>query len=247
MHSYEARTAAAFDRVIITSEQDKKSLEELITQSDHLDTPISVIRNGVDSDYFKPIDGLPEDIELVFSGKMSYSPNVSAILGFYRDVFPIVRAALPGARLKIVGSSPTEPVLRLANDPNVTVTGYVPDIRPHLASAKVVICPLTIGVGIQNKVLEAMAMGKAVMSTALSFQGIPEAVDGRHMLIADDPEDMANGILKLIDDRARARVLGKNALSLVRESYSWEASTRQLESLYGGAIESAKYRAHAAP
>ena len=246
MRSYEPMVAAAFDSIVITSEYDKRALSYLIRRfvawSDPSRaagvgaSPIAVVRNGVDSEYFRPVAAQIEPACIVFGGKMSYFANASAALRFHSEVFPRIRQKRPDARFKIVGSDPPDAVRRLARDPAVEVTGYVPDMRPHLASAGVVICPLTVGVGIQNKVLEAMAMARPAVATSVACKGIRGAVNGQHLIRTDAPDEMADVILGLMDNPEQARRLGERARRFVVASYSWETAAERLEEVYEEAI-----------
>lgn len=250
MRSYEPRTASAFDSIVMTSRQDKKALEHLLRRfsrnssngngkngSGHTDgdngeySRISVVPNGVDCDYFRPA-AAEDSVEVVFSGRMAYYPNTQAALSFYHEVFPRIRRVRPTARFKIIGSDPPESIRKLAGDPNVEVTGYVPDIRPQLASARVIVCPITIGVGIQNKVLEAMAMAKPVVASSVASRGIPGLLEGRHLLREDEPAGMSRAILNLLENPGEAYDLGRRARDFVETKYSWEAASRQLEQVY---------------
>jgi glycosyltransferase involved in cell wall biosynthesis len=196
---------------------------------------VVVVRNGVDNEYFQPMD-VPVKTDLItFSGKMSYFPNVSAALWFYHNVFPLIKQKRPQVVFRIVGSNPANSILKLSGDPSVQVTGFVPDIRPHIADAGVVVCPLTVGVGIQNKVLEAMAMAKPVVATDIACSGIPEAVDNTHLVRADSPREMADKVLALMDHPSKGRAIGKRACELVKEQYSWRAATRFLEKVHAQA------------
>jgi polysaccharide biosynthesis protein PslH len=266
MRSYEPRVASTFDNVVVTSDHDKRALSCLIrrlasstadeigkqralrslieeSQDIRLEglgdglAGISVIRNGVDSDYFHPIPEEPRPASIVFSGKMCYYPNASAAIRFYDEVLPLVRSARPDATFKIVGSDPPGSVLKLSRDPAVEITGYVPDIRSHLAAGQVIACPLDIGVGIQNKVLEAMAMGKPVVATSVACSGIPDAVDGRHIVIANNSEKMASAILHLMEYPEYARAVGEQARRLVQDRYSWDTAAKQLEAIYTKATD----------
>jgi len=285
MRSYEPRTAAKFDRVVITSQRDKRALQALIrtkltrrladdpardANADSsarklirllteglqdvrpgclgkpLRPDVTVVRNGVDSEYFRPVDLPADDHTIVFAGKMSYFANVSAALHFYRNIFPRIRLKRPDAKFKIVGNGPPDCIRKLGNDPAVTVTGYVPDMRPQLGSAAVVVCPLTIGVGIQNKVLEAMAMGKPVVSTSVACGGIPDAVSDHHLICADGPEEFADEVVRLVNDPGRRLELGENACRLVRTRYSWEVAARALEEVHAEAADMHRSRLPAA-
>lgn len=233
MKAYEPKVACSFDNVIITSRRDQKALEALMKlhANGNGPSPVSVVPNGVDSDYFRPSsNGASSDI--VFCGRMSYFANSSAASRFYHEAFPNIKRVCPDARLKIVGSDPPDSIRRLAQDPSVEVTGYVPDVRPYLASAGVVVCPLVVGVGVQNNVLEAMAMGKAVVATSVACKGIPELVDGQHLLQADDPIRMAGSVIILLGNPLYAQSLGEHARRLVEDKYSWKAAVEQLEAVH---------------
>jgi sugar transferase (PEP-CTERM/EpsH1 system associated) len=241
MRAYEPQMVTAFDKVIITSEHDKRAMQCLIRRFGKVDidkaSRIAVVGNGVDGDYFHPTASEVAPGSIVFSGKMSYFANASAAIRFYKEVFPTIRRERPDAVFKIVGSDPPEAVRRLADDPAVEVTGYLSDIRPQLGSAAIVVCPLTIGVGIQNKVLEAMAMAKPVVATPLACSGIPDALAGRDLIRAAGPSHTAKAILHLLDYPQYGRELGENARRLVTERYSWEAAARKLEEVYAQTVE----------
>lgn len=271
MRRYEPRMSSAFDRVVITSEHDKRALEELLraeltcrlrrreihdlrlrpevmrltrslaeelqdarlgSTGSGIGPSVTVVRNGVDTSHFRPTKHRVDPDSIVFSGKMSYFANVSSVLHFYRDVFPRIRARRPDAKLRIIGSSPPDSIRKLASDPAVTVTGYVEDMREHVGPAAVVVCPMTIGVGIQNKMLEAMAMSKPVVCTSVACGGIPDAVDGRHLVSANGPEEFAERVVDLLQDPRRGEALGRNACELVNARYSWDAAVRSLEAVH---------------
>jgi glycosyltransferase involved in cell wall biosynthesis len=196
---------------------------------------VAVVPNGVDLEYFRPIAGPREPATLVFSGKMSYHANVSAALYFAREILPLVRAARPEVRLSIVGSNPPRAVQALASDPAVSVTGHVPDMRPYLGSATIALCPITVKVGIQNKLLEAMAMGIPVVSTNVGAQGLA-AVPGRDLLVAANPHEFADHICRVLADDELAERLGRAGRHFVERHHRWETATRALE-VYMEAIE----------
>ncbi|HUV03883.1 MAG TPA: glycosyltransferase [Armatimonadota bacterium] len=256
MRSYEPRVAAAFDSIVITSEHDRRALAYLIRRfaawpnpsgaAGVGTSPIAVIRNGVDSEYFRPIDVQAQPATIVFSGKMGYFANASAALHFYGQVFPRIRRERPDARFRIVGSDPPDAVRRLARDPAVEVTGYVPDMRPHLASAGVVVCPLTVGVGVQNKVLEAMAMAKPVVATSIACKGIRDVVDGLHLIRVDSSERMADAVLGVMDSEEYGYKLGERARRFVVANYSWETAVERLEEVYAMTIDVRRNRLPAA-
>jgi polysaccharide biosynthesis protein PslH len=195
---------------------------------------VTVLPNGVDHEYFAPMDVPQEPETIVFSGKMSYYANAAAVKHFYENILPIVRRARPNVQFVIVGADPPADIRNLASDPNVTVTGYVEDIRPYIASAAVAVCPVTVGVGIQNKVLEAMSMGKPVVATPKACSAI-SAVDGRDLLMADEPDDFANRIVELLSSPEKSREIGENAAKNVRENHDWDTIAGRLADVYSEA------------
>lgn len=240
MRSFEPKVVSEFDSTVITSERDRKTLECLRRRFNPQEesSGIHVIPNGVDSAYFSPCKtDQVRPGSIVFSGKMSYFANVDAVLRFYREIFPRIRRARPNARFKIVGSNPPDSIQKLTRYPAIEVTGHVPDIRPHLASAEVVVCPLTVGVGIQNKVLEAMSMGKPVVATSIACNGIPDAVHGWHLIRANEAGEIGESVLRIMDSPDFGIQLGQRARQLVVDRYSWEAAAQQLEAVHAGAID----------
>jgi sugar transferase (PEP-CTERM/EpsH1 system associated) len=190
--------------------------------------PARVIENGVDAAHFAPGAVEPADAPhplVVFTGQMDYAPNVEAVMAFVRDVLP----SLPTATFAIVGRAPTAAVKALAAH-NVIVTGEVPDTRPWLAAAEVVVAPLALARGIQNKVLEAMAMGKAVVASPAAAEGIDAEV-GAELLVAETPAAHAAAIGALLTDPLHARAVGTAARDRVRARYSWAACLAPLAGL----------------
>ena len=190
--------------------------------------PAQIIENGVDAAHFAPGATLPADAPhplIVFTGQMDYAPNIAAVTAFVRDVLP----SLPTATFAIVGRAPTAAVKQLAA-PNVIVTGEVPDTRPWLAAADVVVAPLNLARGIQNKVLEAMAMGKVVVASPAAAEGIDAEV-GAELLVADTPAMQIATIAALLTDPLHARAVGTAARDRVRARYSWEARLAPLAGL----------------
>jgi polysaccharide biosynthesis protein PslH len=214
-----ARCRAA-DVVLVPSERERQVLSELLPES-----TIQVAPNGVDSSAFSS-DGtafLCEETpgSVIFTGTMAYHPNVQGALRFARECWPLVRTRAPEATWQIVGRMPPPEVQRLAQLPGVTVTGTVPAIQPYLASASVAIAPLIVGSGTRLKILEALAMGKALVTTRLGCEGIP-LVSGRHALVADDPEHFAEAVVTLLHDSELRARLGAAGRALVEERYTWD-------------------------
>ncbi|MFL5669945.1 MAG: glycosyltransferase, partial [Chloroflexota bacterium] len=168
---------------------------------------------------------------LVFVGAMSFPPNVAAVTWFAEHVFPRVRALRPTTTFAIVGRDPAPAVSALASLPGVVVTGAVADVRPWLAQAAVVVCPMVSGSGIKNKVLEAMAMARPVVATSLAVDGLGVS-PGIHVELADDSQAMTTTIVRLLDDAEGRASIGSAARAFVRGSYSWEACAERYEALY---------------
>jgi glycosyltransferase involved in cell wall biosynthesis len=213
----------AFDGCAVTSERD----ERLLLQ-DSPGSETSVVPNAVDTDYFAPMgDGDP--MTIAFFGANHYFPNIDGIQYFMREIMPLVKRRHPGARLLIIGYSP-EALYSWAGD-DVILTGIVDDIRDYLARANVIIAPLRIGGGTRFKILEAMAMGKAVVSTTIGAEGLA-VTHGQDVLLADTPEDFASQVNRLLDDQALSRRIGQAGRQLVERRYDWQAAVGELERLY---------------
>lgn len=204
-------------------------------------TRLTVIGNGVDLDSFNPDSRFdrPEPLRgltgpmIVFTGQMDYRPNIEAVTDFARVAMPIIRRSHPDTRFLIVGRNPTDAVRGLESEPGVHVTGEVPDTRAYLAAADVVVAPLRLARGIQNKVLEAMAMARPVVLSSAAAEGI-DAEHGRDFLVAKDAAEEARQVISLLSDPVRARELGKAARRRVEERYSWDAALAPLEKLVFG-------------
>jgi len=232
MLRYEGRTLARFDGVLAVSDVDADTFARLYPGG--VKQAIHVVQTGVDTEYFAP-DRIPHPASriptpsLVFTGSMDWLPNEDAMQFFCRDVLPLVRAEAPTTTLTIVGRAPTPAVQRLADEhPGVHVTGRVDDVRPFMRDAAVYVVPLRIGGGTRLKIFEAMAMGKAVVSTTIGAEGLP-VVDGTHVLLADEPRALARAILDVMRDPARRASLEAAARALVVERYDWSAVAGQLE------------------
>jgi sugar transferase (PEP-CTERM/EpsH1 system associated) len=227
---YERRTCRGADRVVAVSEPDRQALERIAPG-----LQVTVIPNGVDLDFFRADLVAPHpDLgpsSLVFTGKMDYRPNVDAVLWFVDDVLPLIRKQQPEAHFWAVGQQPHERLQRLADHPGVTLTGRVPDVRPYISAAGAYVAPLRIGGGTRLKVLEALAMGQAIVSTRLGCDGFP-LTDGREVRFADDAGDFADVVVALLRDRQQARALGLAGRKFVESHYGWDALVPLLEALY---------------
>ena len=196
---------------------------------------VRAMSNGIDLSYYDPATGFvpieaPPTSLIVFTGQMDYRPNVEAVRAFARDVMPAIRQTCD-ARFAIVGRRPDPSVCELDGKNGVIVTGEVPDVRPWLAAASVVVAPLRIARGIQNKVLEAMAMARPVVASAGAWEGI-DAVPGRDLLVAENVE-AAEVIIALLAAPERAEAMGKAARARMVDRYSWDAQLAPLAAMLG--------------
>ena len=224
---YELKIAADFDRSFLVTEEEKKVLAA------HGEVEkVEALSNGVDLEYFSPekVDKEKHPTaqhKLVFSGAMDYWPNVEGAVWFAEKIFPLVKESCPHAVFCIAGRNPTDDILALKKISGVEVTGTVPDMRDHLATATICVVPLLIARGIQNKVLEAMAMEKPVIATTGAATGT-KAVDGKELIIADKEKEMANEIVALLADPERLRDIGSMARVYVEREHSWESHLKRL-------------------
>lgn len=233
VYKREARTLLAFERRIAHSFSANvlcTPLEEKIFQERIPDAPSTVLRNGVDLEYYRPSSDERDPHSVVFTGVMNYYPNVDAVRFFALDVLPLVQKKLPKTRFTIVGSHPTKHVQRLAKKKGVEVTGFVNDTRDHLRRASVSVAPLRIARGIQNKVLEALAMGLPVVGTASATQGV-EGQNGRDYWVADEPARFASAVIDLLKSPRQANELGLRGRRFVEQNYDWEVVFRPLDEL----------------
>jgi sugar transferase (PEP-CTERM/EpsH1 system associated) len=224
--NYEKSIAKNFDHVLVVSEQEK------MVFPGGSDLPnLGAMSNGVDLDYFRPeppATNIATRPTLVFTGAMDYLANIDGVKWFVEHVLPRVQAAIPDVELLIVGSKPTQEIERLGKLQGVVVTGFVEDVRLYLARASVCIVPLRVARGIQNKVLEAMAMGKAVVCTPQAHEGI-RATPGREVIVAENADAFAAETIRLLEDQTRARQLGVAARLCVEKEYAWDENMGLLD------------------
>ena len=190
-------------------------------------TPTAVVPNGVALDHFRPAVSPVSKGSIVFTGLMTYRPNADGVSYFIRQIMPLVRASYPDAAFTAVGWGLPDEVRPLLGH-GVTHTGRVDDVRPYLAKAAVVVVPLRVGSGTRLKVLEALAMGKGVVSTGVGCEGL-DVVNGKHLLVADEAEAFAAAVVRLLEDPAEAAELGRRGRLLVEDRYGWERSVTELE------------------
>jgi glycosyltransferase involved in cell wall biosynthesis len=234
LERYERQACLAADRVVAVSETDAQVLRNLVPGLEPL-----VVPNGVDMELHMgavpplPTGSGPGEQDLVFTGKMDFRPNVDAVLWFAREVLPLIRRGAPEVRLWVVGMNPHPRLAALADDPAVEITGWVEHVRPFIAAAAIYVVPLRIGGGTRLKILQAMAMGKAIVSTGLGCEGF-DVVPGQEMVIADTPDEFASATLALLSDPDRRQRLGHAARSLAGSKYDWQIIVPQMEEAYAG-------------
>lgn len=232
---YDRMIASRFDKSIFVSQEEARCFCKLAPE---ISANISFVENGVDASFFDPHAEYQNpyagnEKALVFTGAMDYWANIDAVIWFAREIFPRVLSMVPQARFYIVGSHPADEVQRLAQLDGVIVTGAVQEIRSYLSHAVASVAPLRIARGIQNKVLEAMSMGKPVIATTRAMEGI-RAGDTFNSLVADTVEDFARITIDLLE-RGRGSELGQQGRRLVQEQYSWDKNLEKLLSLIDGA------------
>ena len=247
-----ARTAGLAGRIVYGREAQTLAAEEVrIARSAHASTFVSeqeaalfraaapeladtihAVGNGVDIDYFSPAHSFDSPFaaapHIVFTGAMDYWANVDAVLWFANDILPRIRREVPQAVFVVVGSNPAPEVRALAGRPDVLVTGRVPDVRPYVAFADVCVAPMRIARGIQNKVLEGMAMGRAVVTTSMGFEGI-DAAPGTELAVADGADAIADEVVRLLGDPAARGQFGDAARARAVESFGWDARLADLD------------------
>lgn len=235
LQRYERQVCQRCDRVIAVSDADRQALLGLDPKLN-----ITVVPNGVDLDYYaaysRPRDPQAPDYgpnALIFTGKMDFRPNVDAVVWFAQEVFPLIRRQTPDACFVVVGKEPHSRVQELAGLPGVIVTGYVPDIRAHIAAAAVYVVPLRIGGGTRLKVLEAMAMRSAIVSTRLGCEGFPLAGGDAVVAFADEPDAFAEAVVRLLRDPAQRQAMGAAGRQFVEEHYGWGAIVPRMKAVYG--------------
>ncbi|HSQ66378.1 MAG TPA: glycosyltransferase family 4 protein [Polyangiaceae bacterium] len=191
-----------------------------------------VVPNAADVDFYqpRPSDPPPDGRTVVYFGLLSTVPNADGVTHFVRDIWPRIAATHPDARCKIIGAGARPSLLALAG-PRVELTGFVPDLRPHLASAAALVVPLRLGGGTRLKIVEGMAMGKAIVSTSLGAEGI-DAVRDHDLLIEDRPDDFADAVNRLLADPAFAARIGASARRLAVERYGWSSAAKALEAFF---------------
>lgn len=228
---FEAFLVGQFVTTLVTSPRDSQEFLDLLPEGS-VGPDIKVLPNGVDLDYFQPDAGVErEPSTLVISGKMSYHANISMCLDFVTKTMPLIWAKRPAVKLCLVGKDPPPEIRDLAKNPLIEVTGTVEDIRPYLRKGTLAVAPLTYGTGIQNKVLEAMACGTPVVTTAQAVSAL-KTTPGTDVIVANTPAELSRCVLGLLDHPEARDRLGKAGRRYVEKYHHWEDIIYQLEMIY---------------
>jgi glycosyltransferase involved in cell wall biosynthesis len=217
MFEFERRVCRTVDRIVAVSPQDARTMRELFGVG-----RVTEIPTGVDLEYFTPGQKAAKEHDLVFVGAMDWLPNIDGVLYFAREILPLIRRRRPETSLAIVGRKASSEILKLAReDPRITVTGTVPDVRPYLWASRVSVVPLRIGGGTRLKIYEAMAAKSPLVSTTIGAEGL-DFIPGEHMRIADTAAEFADQCLDLLRDVDAADCMAEAAWEMVRSRFTWD-------------------------
>ena len=223
MVAAERRLAQRFDLSTVTTRAEWETLQGLGSGAATDWFPM-----GVDAEYFCPGQGDHEADTISFIGRMDYYPNSECMVRFCAETWPLLKARRPALQLLIVGADPSPEVRRLAELPGVTVTGSVPDVRPFVRRSALMVAPLKIARGTQNKILEAMAMGVPVVTSSIAAGGV-DAQAPEHLLVADGPEETCAAILRILEQPEERRRLSLAGRARVLSHHSWEQAMQRLD------------------
>jgi len=229
LRRYERHVCRSVDAISAVSNADVAAIRQLDP-----DLRIAVVTNGVDTAHYRPAAVAPLSFNapaLVFTATMDFRPNVDAVLWFAANVLPRIRAAIPNAELIVVGQRPHARLEVLRRQAGIRITGAVDDVRPFIAGASVYVVPLRMGGGTRLKVLEAMAMGQAIVSTSMGVDGF-EVEPGRQVAIADDPDRFAVEVIGLVNDVEARTAMGMRGRRFVEEKYDWKTIVPRMEAVY---------------
>jgi len=232
LKKYEKRFCPKFDYNIAVSELDKKVLKKTVGNIN-----IAVVPNGVDTNYFQPYRKNIKNNTLIFCGRLNAYPNEKGLIYFCKKVWPLLKQTIPQLQLRIIGRNPPKRIKKLASSQiGIEVVGYVDDIRPYVAEAEVYVCPIWDGGGTKLKILDALAMGKAVVATTIACEGI-DVIPGKNVLIADTPIEFLEHIEILLQNSELKDKLGYHGRQLVEERYSWLIVGKKLNEVYSEVIK----------
>jgi len=228
--AYERDIAHSFSHALVHTAAEKRDFQKLISG-----VPVGLVGNGVDLDYFRSAGAAKQTGSIVFTGVMDYRPNVDAVVWFCQEILPAVRAVVAKAHFTICGRRPVRAVRGLARLAGVTVTGSVPDTRLYLERAEVFVAPLRMARGVQNKLLEALAMGLPCVASTAAWRGTAIA-RGEGILAADDPREFAAHVIDLLRDEKRRTEMGRRARAVAEAQCQWEAQMARLDQVIAGVV-----------
>ncbi len=223
---YEKKMCPMFKCNVTVSELDKQQLQLISPQARFF-----VVPNGVDVDYFQPQKLQIEKNTLIFAGRTDYLPNIDGIKFFQQEIWPLIKKEVKDARLAMIGKTKSNSDISIKTTKDATHLGFVEDVRPLIGKAAVYIVPLRIGGGTRLKILDAMAMGKAIVSTSIGAEGI-DITHGKNILIADTPEDFSKQVINVLNDTNLRESLGTEGRKLVEEKYSWDVIGKKMTEIY---------------
>jgi glycosyltransferase involved in cell wall biosynthesis len=241
LRAREADACRRADLTVAVSDEDRVRLNEIAPEAATASIP-----TGVDTAYFKPSGPTPIPGRLVFSGSMDWQPNEDAVIYFTDTILPLVREEIPDASFTVVGRNPSARLREFAARTGIALTGTVDDVRPYLDEGDVYVVPLRAGSGTRLKIFEALAMGKAVVSTTVGAEGL-SVTPGRDVVLADAPEDLAAAVISLLRDPTRKAALGRAGQALVRTHYSWEQVARVFEQCCETAVATSRTAVRSKP
>jgi sugar transferase (PEP-CTERM/EpsH1 system associated) len=230
LRRYEHQIATTFDHSLVCTPRELHDLRQLAPEA-----AVSCVANGVDLERFRPMHNDKAPNSLIFTGVMDYYPNVDGVVWFCQEILPLIRQSVPDVTFTICGARPTSQVKALAQHPGVSVTDRVADVRPYLACSSICVVPLRIARGIQNKLLEAMAMGLPTVTTTAAFGDI-EATSGADLFVADQPSEFAASVIHLLQDANMREYVGLAARTAMEKTYHWDIQLSKLDEILEAVI-----------
>jgi len=230
LKKYELKMIRNYELILVCSENDKKLIEKYNSNK-----KVAVIPNVIDTDYFYPVERVPSSNKIIFVGTMWYEPNADALRFFIQKIYPLIKKEVNDVELLVIGEGGSRKILKHNYDPNIKIINYADDIRPHFVGSKVFIAPIRMGSGTRLKILTAMAMGLPVVSTTVGCEGL-DVINGENIVIADEPLEMKESIVKILRDEDLRRMVGKKGRELVEDKYSLKALADQLNKIFNEMI-----------
>ncbi len=228
---YEQLVYPRFERCVVVADRDVEAVRKTAPNC-----RVELIPYGTDTDYFHPLSVEKQDATLVFHSHLGYAPNIEAALEFANDILPLIRCGAPGAAFHLVGADPAPRIQALASRPGIRISANLPDLRSAVCSGRIYVCAIRHGTGLKSKVLEGMGMRMPIVCYPGSTVGI-ECVPGKHLLVAQNPQEFAGHVLELLRNPQRAEQIAQAGRDLVVERYSWESRARAFEAMYQQVIE----------